>query len=125
MRRVWPVGAGRNLDGVETLRVSLLGGFSLETGTGPLPPIPSRVGRSLFAYLVLNRHRAHPREELAARFWSELTEGRARRRLSQTLWQVQDALSEVSAHPYLDATADKVAFDAAAPYWLDVEEFES
>ncbi|MBW3576194.1 MAG: AAA family ATPase [Actinobacteria bacterium] len=111
---------------METLWVSLLGGFDVEAGGEPLPPIPSRAGRSLLAYLLVHRCRAHPREELAAQFWPDLPEARARRRLSQTLWQVQDSLSELSGDkPYVEATTDALAFNDAAPYWLDVEEFET
>ena len=110
---------------MEGLRIHLLGGFLLEWGEHPLPPIPSRLGRSLFAYLVVHRQRPLMRELLAGLFWPDLAEGRARRRLSHTLWQVQDALSEVcDPLSYLRVTADELSFEPKADYWLDVEEFE-
>jgi DNA-binding SARP family transcriptional activator len=110
---------------VEPLRIHLLGGFLLEQGRRTLPPIPSRAARSLFAYLAVNRDRRHTRDLLAGLFWPDLPEAKARRRLSQALWQVQDVLAETSGgEPYLLTTTDAVVFNAAAPYWLDVEQFE-
>jgi DNA-binding SARP family transcriptional activator len=110
---------------VEPLRIHLLGGFALEQGRKSLPPIPSRVARSLFAYLAVNRDRRHTRDLLAGLFWPDLPETKARRRLSQALWQVQDVLAETSGgEPYLLTTTDAVVFNVAAPYWLDVDQFE-
>lgn len=109
---------------MEPLRIHLLGGFLLEHGTRPLPPIPSRAGRSLFAYLAVHRDRPHQRDYLAGIFWPELSEARARRRLSHVLWQIQDVLGEISGSSYLVATTDTLAFDRSAPRWLDVEQFE-
>ncbi len=110
---------------MDELRIHLLGGFLLEWGDHPVPPIPSRLGRSLLAYLVINRNRPQMRDYLGGMFWPELSEGRARRRLSHTLWQVQDALSEVcDPQRFLTVTPDDLAFTPRAPYWLDVEEFE-
>ncbi len=110
---------------MEPLRIHLLGGFLLEQGRRTLPPIPSRAARSLFAYLAVNRDRSHTRDLLAGLFWPDLPEAKARRRLSQALWQVQDVLAETSGgEPYLLTTADAVVFNAAAPYWLDVDLFE-
>ena len=65
------------------------------------------------------------RDYLGGMFWPDLSEGRARRRLSHTLWQVQDALSEVcDPQRFLAITPDELAFAPTAPYWLDAEEFE-
>lgn len=116
---------GSLIPGMEPLRIHLFGGFLLEQGGRLLPPIASRVGRSLLAYLVMHRGRPHQRDYLAGSFWPELSEGRARRRLSHTLWQIQDVLGEVDTpRPHLVTTADTLAFDPEAPYWLDVEDFE-
>ncbi len=108
---------------MEPLRVYLFGGFLLERGGTVLPPIASRIGRSLFAYLVMHRSRPLQRDLLAGSFWPDLPEGRARRRLSHTLWQIQDVVSEGTVS-HLAATADTLAFDTTLPYWLDVEEFD-
>ncbi len=108
---------------MEPLRIYLFGGFLLERGDAALPPIASRAGRSLFAYLVMHRHRPQQRDLLAGSFWPDLPEGRARRRLSHTLWQIQDVISDGNGS-HLTVTADTLGFDATAPYRLDVEEFD-
>jgi len=92
---------------------------------GVLPPVPSRSARSLFAYLVTNKH-AHTRDLLAGTFWPDFPENRARRRLSHAMWQLQTVLSEVQGNePFILTEADTVEFNTNAPYWLDVEEFEA
>jgi DNA-binding SARP family transcriptional activator/biotin operon repressor len=108
---------------MEPLHIHLFGGFLLERGGTALPPIASRAGRSLFAYLAMHPGRPLQRDYLAGIFWPDLPEGRARRRLSHTLWQIQDVVNTESAS-YLDATTDTLAFNESTPYWLDVAVFD-
>ena len=109
-----------------TLEISLLGGFQLRRDGSPLEPVALRAGRSLLAYLVLNRERAHTRDLLAGTFWPDLPDARARRRLSQALWQVQARLTpgEDPRRRLLATTADTVGINPGADFWLDVDEFE-
>lgn len=110
---------------MEPLRIRLFGGFLLEHEGKSLPPIPSRLGRSLLAYLVTHRDRTHTRDLLAGTFWPDIAESHARRRLSHALWQVQSVLAELpSPDPYVIATPNILQFSSGAPYWLDVDEFE-
>lgn len=108
---------------MEPLRIYLFGGFLLERGSVALPPIASRAGRSLFAHLVMNRDRPLQRDLLAGTFWPELPEGRARRRLSHTLWQIQDVVNTERTNP-LVTTGDSLSFDVNTPFWLDVDAFD-
>ena len=108
-----------------TLEIRLLGGFELGRGGRVLDQLPLRAARSLFAYLVLNRERAHTRDLLAGTFWPEFDESRARRRLSQALWQVQTTIGENDADRYLIGTPDTVRFNPDASFWLDVDAFEA
>ena len=109
-----------------SLQIRLLGGLLLESGGRTLPRIPSRPGRSLFAYLVLNRDREIARDQLTGLFWPDMPDSQARRRLSQALWQVQTLLSEAGlSGSYIQAGANTVRFNPGADYWLDVEEFEA
>jgi len=111
---------------VQTLEVSLFGGFQLRRGSRSVPPMPSRAARSLFAYLAVDRGTRHPRERLAALFWPDLPPSRARRRLSHTLWQVQDALHELEGDAeYLEVSTDTLAFAPEVPCTVDVEAFEA
>lgn len=107
------------------LRIYLLGGFHLQYGSTPLPSIPTQKGRSLLAYLLAYRDQPHTRDLLAGLFWPDLPDARARRRLSQALWQVRRVLeATASLEPYLQSDADTVRFNTQASYWLDVEAFE-
>jgi DNA-binding SARP family transcriptional activator len=115
-------GQSTSVSMMEPLRIHLFGGFLLERGEWPLPPIASRAGRSLFAYMVMNRARPLQRDFVAGTFWPELPHSRARRRLSHTLWQIQDVVNTGSVS-HLDVTSDTLAFNTSIPYWLDVEEF--
>ena len=106
------------------IRIHLLGGFLLEHDGRNIPPIPSAAGRSLFAYLVTNRDRRHTRDLVAGTFWPDLPEQGARRRLSQTWWQIQTSLQDVKiGQPFIEATLFDVAF-VATDYWLDIAEFD-
>jgi DNA-binding SARP family transcriptional activator/biotin operon repressor len=106
------------------LEVRLLGGFSLSRDGRPLEQLPLRAARSLVAFLVLNRDRAHTRDLLAGMFWPDFDEPRARRRLSQALWQAQGVLGEDDGAQYLVGTADTIRFDPEREVWLDVADFE-
>jgi len=107
------------------LQVRLFGGLTLTWGDAALPPIAARSARSLFAYLITYRRRAHTRDLLAGTFWPDLPDARARRRLSQALWRIGRVLNPLpSPVPYLLTKASAVRFNVEAPYWLDTEEFE-
>lgn len=109
----------------DTLRIHLLGGFSLAYDGDQLAPLPSRHARLLFAWLALQNGRPQSRTLLADRFWPDLPEARGRRRLSHALWQIQDSFGEIAAsRSYLLTRGDEVAFDGASPSWLDVDDFE-
>ncbi|MCP5110833.1 MAG: hypothetical protein GY953_08370, partial [bacterium] len=109
-----------------SLQIRLLGGLLIESDGRILPRIPSRPGRSLFAFLVLNRDRQLSRDLLAGMFWPDMPDTQARRRLSQALWQIQTLFAEVGIPgSYLLATPNTVRFNPNADYWLDVEVFES
>ncbi len=108
-----------------TLDIRLLGGFELVREGRALDQLSLRAARSLFAYLVLNRERAHTRDLLAGMFWPEFDDSRARRRLSQALWQIRTALGEDAADGYLIGGADTVRFNPEAEFTLDVDDFEA
>jgi len=110
---------------VARLQIHLLGGFLIQHEGRNLPPIPSAAARSLFAYLVTYRDRRHTRDLLAGTFWPDQPETAARRRLSQTLWQIQTAFQ--SADPSdvpLHITSSDIGFGTGAEYWFDVAEFD-
>jgi DNA-binding SARP family transcriptional activator len=106
---------------MSVLRVYLLGGLVVTWDETQLPLIPGVLTRSLFGYLVTYRDRSHNRDLLAGTFWPDLPDAVARRRLSQSLWQIRKALSP---HPVLITEADTVQLNPDLPLWVDVTAFE-
>jgi DNA-binding SARP family transcriptional activator len=107
------------------LRIRMFGGLALEVDGEQLPPIASRTGRMLLAYLIGHRHTAPTRDLLAGRFWPETTETQARRRLSHALWQIQSVLGEAGGiSDHIEATATTIRFVAGPNTWIDVDEFD-
>jgi DNA-binding SARP family transcriptional activator/biotin operon repressor len=106
---------------MSVLRICLLGGLTLAWGDAPLSPVAGVAARSLLAYLVTYRDRPHTRDLLVGTFWPDLPDSVARRRLSQSLWQIRRALRP---HPALLIEGDTVQFNPDLPLWLDVEQFE-
>lgn len=77
------------------LNISVLGGFSLQTGDGRTLPIANRKARGLLAYLALNPSRRESRERLAGLLWSDRGEDLARASLRQCLKQLRKLFNEI------------------------------
>ena len=87
----------------------------------------TREVQALLAYLLLYRHRTHPREVLAGVFWGERSQDRARGSLNTTLWRMRKLLEPDGVPPgtYLIGNhSAEVGFNRDSQYWLDVEDFE-
>ena len=110
-----------------TLNIHLFGDVRLDFD-GTSSPLPmSRVGKALFGYLVLQRHRSLPRDVLADLFWGESEESKARSCLSTALWRLRSLLEPegVSRGAYLVTShSGDVSFNREGDYRLDVEDFE-
>src|SRR5215218_8550930 len=98
------------------LRVRLLGGLALESAGGPIGVPASRPARELLAWLALNPG-AHPRFELAQRFWPDVPEASARASLRTTLHELRRALGDEAAHLRVDR--ERVGL---ADVWVDVRD---
>jgi DNA-binding SARP family transcriptional activator/tetratricopeptide (TPR) repeat protein len=107
------------------LHVEMLGGFDLHYNGKAVPPISSRPASSLLAYLILRRHRTHTRDLLAGRFWSDLSEDKARRRLSDALWQIRRAVKTVGIDDLFEKSNTTVAVRPDLQVEVDVEGFEA
>ena len=100
------------------LRAYLLGTLTVYRGDELLSLPTSQPARALLAYLLLNRKRSHQRVVLAGIFWPEEPESRARRALTQALWQIRTCLPEI-----LQTEAAQAAISEEARVWVDVEAF--
>ncbi|HEX6749585.1 MAG TPA: BTAD domain-containing putative transcriptional regulator [Longimicrobium sp.] len=109
------------------LHVYLFGGFRVtrELGSAEIPL--SRAAQALLSYLVLNRHRRHPRDVLAALFWGDSPEERARACLATALWRLRRALGPVDGTGeswIVVAPSGEVAFNGGEACLVDATELE-
>ena len=101
-------------------RLTLLGGFRLEHQDGREIAVASRKAQGMLATLALHSPGAVTRERIAAMFWGDLPEERARHSLRQALTALRRDAAIVEASPEtlcLDArvcTADVVGFAVLA-----------
>ena len=89
------------------ISVQLLGGFNLRYDDRDIGSL-ARKSVSVFAYLVMNRDRPQTRDLLAGRFWSDLSEDKARKRLSNSLWQIRSALRELDLEDLIESSTSRV-----------------
>jgi DNA-binding SARP family transcriptional activator len=106
-----------------TLKLQLLGGFSLvdETSARPIR-ISSRKGRALLAYLAMRPNCRASREQLADLLWSDGVDAQARHSLRQCLVQLRRDFAAVDPD-LLILTDDEVVL-LATRFPVDVVEFQ-
>lgn len=109
---------------MSTLRIRLFGSLDLERDGRSLDRFSSRKARDLFAYLAIQRHGTHGRDNLAGTFWGDSSDEKARHALNTTLWRINRVLGQ-SDNSYLRVSPQYIGFNNAADTWLDVAEFES
>jgi DNA-binding SARP family transcriptional activator len=102
------------------IRLYLFGPLAISQGEAALPLPGSTAARALLAYLCLHRQRPQPRAVLAGLFWPDSPEDRARRSLTQALWQIRHNLPEI-----ILTDAECVHVPGANQLWIDVEAFRS
>ncbi len=110
-----------------TLRISLLGGIRIERDGQTQPEQPTRSVQLLLAYLLLHRHRQHPREALAGLFWGDQPEDSARACLNTALWRLRRIVEPESCARgtyLLNLSGGEVGFNCQSDFWLDVAELE-
>ena len=93
------------------LRVRVLGELALELDGEAIEPPARRRARSLLGLLAVER-RAHPRGQLAARFWPDVLDESARTSLRSALSALRRALGP-DADRYLLAGRETVALAGA------------
>jgi|CXWL01.1.fsa_nt_gi DNA-binding SARP family transcriptional activator len=109
------------------LKIYLFGGFSIISGKRSSNGAFTHQTQSLFAYLILQRHRALPRDILADVFWGDRDSAHARGCLSTTLWRLRRFLEPPgtpSGTYLLIGPSGEIGFNSASQHWLDVAMFE-
>ncbi|RMF30837.1 MAG: tetratricopeptide repeat protein [Chloroflexi bacterium] len=101
------------------LRLRFLGGATITHGDTPVEGFISAKAQALLCYLAVTG-RPHSRQALAGLLWEEMPESAARTNLRQALSNLRRLVGS-----HLRITRHTVAFNREAPYWLDVEAFET
>ena len=108
------------------LSLRLLGGFQAVLDGDAATGFESDKARALLAFLVVEAHRPHRREEVAGLFWPERPERAARTNLRRVLYNLRSVLGDRRAPaPFLLVTRQTVQFNQGSEYWLDVAAFVS
>jgi DNA-binding SARP family transcriptional activator/predicted ATPase len=97
--------------------MTLLGGLSLTWGGEPVGRFISSKSPALLCYLAYTGQ-PHTRAALTGLLWGDSPEAQAKASLRQVLSDLRSRLG-----PYLLIEGNTVAFNCAAPHWLDVTEF--
>jgi len=104
------------------LHAQLFGSFKLfnTAATGDPITLPSRsAAKTLLAYLLLHRHKTHNRSQLAFLLAPDSSEERARRILSQALWQLRQTIPAL----LVQTDGDQIRIHVDAPLRVDVDTF--
>jgi len=111
---------------MSNLRIRLFGKFEVrqddQVETGAL----THRAQELLSYLILHRHKPHPREALIDILWSDCPPAQSRKQLRQVLWEMQTALHTRRTNSdllYL-AETDWITLNPECGAWFDVDEFE-
>lgn len=112
---------------MSVLRIRLFGNVRIAHDDWRSEAKTTHAVQALLAFLLLQRHRAHPRESLAGTFWGDRSESRARGCLSTALWRLRQVLEPkgIASGTYLVTTSTgEVRFNGKSDHWLDVAVFE-
>lgn len=95
---------------MNTLRIKLLGGFSVTLGDRPVTEFRSAKARGLLAYLAAEPDRDHLRPKLATLFWGEQGDSAASTNLRNELANLKKLLD---AHPALEISRGALRLHSA------------
>ena len=101
-------------------RLTLLGGFALESGEGGELTLPTRKDRLLLAYLALSAGKPQARDRLAGLLWGDRAEAQARDSLKQALAGIRQAFRQAGLDP-LRADRESVTFE---PDGIEIDAIE-
>jgi DNA-binding SARP family transcriptional activator len=104
------------------LHIRLLGDFRLRYGQTLITSIDSPRLQSLLTFLVLQRDAPQSRQQVAYLLWPDSSEGQARANLRGLLLRLRRALPAADA--FIQADAMQLQWQPAAPFCLDVDDFE-
>lgn len=104
-----------------SLQIYLFGRFQVFCDEQPLKGLEGQKVSELLCYLLLHRHRPHPREQLASELWGNTTTDKSLKCLRQALWHLHTVFGSSSL--CVDAETEWVQVNTN-DVWLDVAVFE-
>jgi DNA-binding SARP family transcriptional activator len=111
---------------MSVISVRLFGKFRVERNARQIEGLEANKDRELLSYLLIHRHRPHPREALAALLWGDTSTEKSKKYLRQALWHLQTALAtdDSGRGHLLSVEHDWVRLNLESELWLDIAEFE-
>jgi DNA-binding SARP family transcriptional activator len=111
---------------MSNLVIQLLGGVRVLRDGKPAGAFPSRWSAGLLAYLAVEKDRFTHREMLAARFWPDSDENRARKAFRSALWGVRCVLEPegVERGTFLALDGPYLGLVNSPDIQVDVSEFD-
>ena len=102
------------------LEAHLFGSPEFRRDGEALPPLATRKTTSLLAYLILHKHCPHSREKLAALFWGDVPDERARHSLRTALAN----LRKQAGHELVTTDRETVQINPEISIWVDALELQ-
>ncbi len=105
------------------MRIYLAGRLMIEAETGLLDEesFPSRQGRIAFAYLMLNRHRPVPRQELVSAIWEDDPPDAEDVSLSAILSRLRRLFRNSAVDLDIATVSGSVGLSLPSDFWVDVD----
>ncbi|MDJ0942794.1 MAG: BTAD domain-containing putative transcriptional regulator [Kiloniellales bacterium] len=113
----------RDEPSLPVLKISLLGGFEVQSPTGDSIQLSGQKDRALLGFLAVSPGVAFAREKLAALLWSESGDKQARDSLKQAVLRLRRCLEPLTVEPLI-TTRQTVTLKRDA-VWVDTGRFES
>ncbi|MFO7742680.1 MAG: BTAD domain-containing putative transcriptional regulator [Anaerolineae bacterium] len=104
----------------QTFEAYLFGSPEFRRDGEALPQLAIRKITALLAYLILHTHRPHSREKLAARFWGDVPDRRARHSLRTALANIRRTMG----HDLLVTDRKTAQLDPELSIWVDARELQ-
>jgi SARP family transcriptional regulator, regulator of embCAB operon len=105
------------------MRIYLTGRLMIETDAGLLDEedLPARQGRIAFAYLVLNRRRPVPRQELGAALWGDNPPEAWEASLSALLSRLRGLFRKLALEADISTLSGSVHLSLPEEIWVDLD----
>ncbi len=109
------------------IRIQLFGQFNVRRNDQILDGFEAHKVQELFCYILLHPNQSISRESLASIMWPDCTTAQSKKKLRQTLWRLQSALSspsEIDEVRVLLVDTEWVRINKQASIKLDVDVFQ-